>query len=614
MYVGTITSIDSATQIGVTPNISTTVSGVVGLQFGTDNTAAITMMQSTVNNDPFPGARIIFNNSATNSYGFPIKVLFNKNCQIEGIGGGHTTDSGDYTRIGGTRLAWWGTSYDSGTPFTPFITFTPSGVQSLKHVALRRCWLDCRNGDQNQAVIGLKLASCHGFVLSDFFVNDALGQGIWTNISSTPSGDAADTTRFLIENICSRQLDSPSGAMTTPVTTSSAVTLTTTGQSLTVAANTLPASGYIWVATTTGSPILVNYTGGGGTTTLTGCTVAAEEGVDAPVTVNGGNLVQSVPGNACSLYFDGGTAANTCCGVVMMGQLSHGTTWGPAAIELANSDSIDFIQVLCNGGNPTNLGAINRVTKPGVRINGSNTNATLASRNNTFHGGSAGAGGVSHMGLTATGSRLLAMAGPTYWDYYQLGNGEAIPNVEGNSPFYWSANGGFHPGSSSNASVASQAIAAATATLITGSLIAVPPQGLQVGTVLRWTITGTGGAAGTAANTIAVKAGTAGTTADAAIATYTTAVGTAAASEFKIIIELTIQTLGASGVIASECTILNSAAAGFVNTAVSVLAPTIVALNTTTSNLFLHVDITTGAAKTATIKQVTVECLNPANP
>src|SRR5439155_22466191 len=103
--------------------------------------------------------------------------------------------------------------------------------------------------------------------------------------------------------------------------------------------------------------------------------------------------------NAACILFDGGTGANTCCGTLEMLQLSHGTTWGPAAMEYRNCDSIQAFQPVINGGNNTNDGAINRQRKPGCRLNGSNSNDTLAARNNVFQGGSMGAGGISVMGV-----------------------------------------------------------------------------------------------------------------------------------------------------------------------------------------------------------------------
>jgi hypothetical protein len=394
------------------------------------------------------------------------------------------------------------------------------------------------------------------------------------------------------------------------------VTLTTTPQSLTVAANTLPASGYCWVASNLGYPVLVRYTGGGGTTTLTGCVVSAEEAVNAPATVNGSNVVQAVPGNAACILFDGGTTANTCCGTAKMLQLSHGTTWGPAAMEYRNADSIDCQQPMINGGNATNDGAINRIRKPGVRFCGSNSSDTLAARNNVFKSGSAGAGGVFVAGVLNTGARLSAMPGPNYWSLYQMGNGEPIPVVEGNAFFDWQPNGGFGYGQRGSSSVADQVVAAATLTLLTGSLIQVPPQGFQVGTKFRWKLKGSKSAAGTAVRNFFIKIGTAGTTADGTVATLLS-LGTvsAAVDHGAWEVEMTIRTLGAAATAQAHLVLQHQlAATGLSSNNPDVNAGTMAAFNSTTAKQFVSLCLTTGASEVITFQSCGVECINPANP
>jgi len=614
VYVGAITAIDSAGQVNVSPNISTTVAAK-GLGFGTDNTAAIAAMVAAVNNAAFPGARVFFGRSFSNAYGFPTRVVFNKPVQVEGIGGGHTADTGDYTRIGGTRLAWWGDSIDSGVAYSAFFECSPVGVQSLKRVAFRSCWLDCRNGDQNEYLFGLKLHSCHGFMLDDFFIMDALAVGLITNVDADPT-EAKDTTRFSIKNFCVRELDNPTPAMTAPILMTSSVTLTTAPQNLTVAANTLPAAGYLWTVCNNGYPVLVKYTGGGGTTTLTGCVVSAEEAVNAPLTLSGGNVVQAVPGNAACVLFDGATTANTCCGAIEMIQLSHGTTWGPAAMEYRNADSIDCQQPMINGGNATNDGAINRIRKPGVRLCGSSSSDTLAARNNVFKGGSAGVGGVNVMGLNSVGTRISAMPGPNYWSLYQMGNGEPIPVVEGNAFFDWQPNGGFGYGQRGSASIADQVVAAATLTLLTGSLILVPPQGFQVGTKFRWKLRGSKTAAGTAVRNFFIKIGINGTTADGTVATFLSLGAVTAAVDIgDWEVEFTVRTLGAAATAVAHLVMQHQlAATGLSANNPDVNVGTMAAFNSTTPKLFVSLCLTTGASEVITMQSCGVECINPANP
>jgi hypothetical protein len=522
----TIASFSSSSVVVLTATASANVSAK-GVSFGTDNTTAI---QNAINAaQTARGGIVWFPVTVGNQgrYGITSTLLITgSGISLWGPSTSHTSDVGDYTRSGGAWICWWGTTSQVALKIAPT---AGAGNTALIGSRIDGLSIDCRNGDQNNALIGLQLWSCHGGHWTDFFVIDALAVAIDMNVVAT-LGEARDCTRWRMERFCVRQLDNPAGAMTTPITMSSSVALTTTPQSLTVIANTLPAAGYAWVQVHTGYPVLMNYTGGGGTTTLTGCTVSAQEAINTPTTVNGSNVVQAVPGNACCIRMDGDTTANTCCSTIDTAQLSHGTTWGPAAIEYRNSDSIETMSIMINGGNATADGAINRTRKPGVRMCGSNTNATLAARNNVHRSLSAGAGGLLVLGVTNAAARLTAMSQPHYLECYQLGNGEGIPIVEGNAYVEWTANGALMPGHGAVAAVADQAIAAATLTLIAGSMIAIPPQGFQIGTTIRWTIDGISAAVGVAANTITVRVGTAGTTADAAVATFTTGVGAAGSS------------------------------------------------------------------------------------
>ena len=214
-------------------------------------------------------------------------------------------------------------------------------------------------------------------------------------------GEAKDCSRGSARNLSCRIVDgvsSPGVLSTTPTTTSTAVTLSTSGQSLTLAASITnqTTAGYVWIQTNLGYPVLVNFTGGGGTTTLTGCTISLQDTINAPATVSGSNVVAAQPSNGCGFLLDGDLTANAnlnsfeCCQIVR--QVTG--TWGPASIEFRNSDSNEFTNVVVNGGNATLLSQPNRTTKPGVSLMGSNTNQTLSARNNVFKSGSAGVGGV----------------------------------------------------------------------------------------------------------------------------------------------------------------------------------------------------------------------------
>lgn len=631
-YVGTITSLNSATSANVTPNTTTTVSAK-GLQVHTDDLASWTALISDVNNSPYPGAHISIrsagvggtftNRSGISSFLPPI----NKQVRFDGIAGAHNADTGDYTKMGGSCIAYVGTS-SAPTAFGAVMTIAPlAGAtnQNLKQVTVSHMWIDCRNGDQNEALKGLSLQSCFGWALDDFFVMDPLALGIEFLVISPGTagalGEAKDCSRGVAKNVGVRCLDavsSPGPITTTPTTTTTAVTLTTTGQSLALAAaiTNSPAAGYAWIQTNLGYPVLVNYTGGGGTTTLTGCTVSAQDAVNAPATVSGSNVVSCQPPNACSYLLDGDLTANANLNHFDTCVVSQGTTWGPAGVEFRNSDSNEFTNVIINGGSAVALAQPNRITRPGVRFNGSNTNVTLAARNNVFKSGSAGVGGVCQMGILNTNANMSAQSGPQYWDNYQLGNGEPIPVVEGNSFFEWGANGGLGQGvSKSPASVAAQTAIANAVTLITGSILAVPPQGFQIGTILQWTIMGVCTTTATATN-IVVRLGTTGTTADAAVATFAPTSVAATATLFRITIVFIVRTLGGTATAYAFATCACPTAGNIFGAGSNVpVEATMASFNSGAAQQFFSVSCLTGAAgSTVTPHLCFVEVIKPANP
>lgn len=612
----TISAFVNSGQVTLTTGATNNVTSA-SVHWGTDNSAAEALLVSTINGLVWSGARVVFGNSATNNYGVQTNWVFNKTCWIEGIGGGWTADAGTLQMIGGTRLVWWGTSSDGGTPFQAMITFAPTGANNLKRVTLRNLWLDCYNNGQNQALYGIKLASCPGHRLENVYVMDALAQGIWTDIDTDPT-EAKDTTRFLHQSMCFRQLDPTSGANTTPTTTSSALAWSTSGQSMTIAAsNSLRTSGYVWVMSQLGWPILVFYSGGGGTTTLTGCRVSTEDAAYGAASYSNAFVVEATAADGGAYKFSGASGANTCLGVVDMVHISHGTTWGPAAIEFLNSDSISFRQVVINGGNATVEANSNRNRKPGVRFNGSNTSAGLAARNNIFYDGDPGVGGVSSMGLNNTGSSHLAPAAPNKWFQMQLGNGAPVPTVEGSSQFVWTGNGMLNTGEHGPATLTTTTVNSASSALV--ARIQVPPQGLQIGLTVRCRFTMSKTAAGSAARVSGVKLGTAGTTADTTVNSISRT-PTAAADEGVEEIQWSIVgPLGASCTSVMTSTLYKGAtsAVGLMNaaTATDVAAGTPVTFNSAGGQIWLSVFVTTGTSEVITIlPPVTIEVLKGANP
>ena len=644
-YVGSITSLNSGTSVNVTPAISTTVT-TKGLQVHTDDLTAWTNLISDINASTYPAAVIMMETPAGatpfGASGFTGRSgisgflpAITKQVRISGLGGCFNSNSGNYWQQGGSCIAYVGTS-NAPTAFGAVMTLAPTAGASnpnLKNAVLEHFWIDCRNGDQNQALKGLSLQSCFAWQLNDFFVNDPLAVGIEALVISPGTsgalGEAKDCSRGSARQVCVRALDatsSPGALSTTPTTTTTAIALSTTGQSLTLAAaiTNQQTSGYVWVQTNLGYPVLVNFTGGGGTTTLTGCTISLQDTINAPSTVSGSNVVAAQPSNGCGVVHDGDLTANANLNHWDTCQVIHGTTWGPAAMEFRNSDSNEMTNCVMNGGSATALAQPNRITKPGIRICGSNSNAGMASRNNVFKSGSAGVGGISHMGILNTAANLSAQAGPTYWDEYQLANGEAIPVVEGNSYLSWFPNGGMGidiAPAPVAVGTAGQAISAATLTLITGSVLAVPPQGFQLGLSIKWRVVlAKTSAAGTAARTFFIRIGTTGTTADAVVATITSAAGTGVADNGIFEFDLTIVgPLGATCAALAEMWMThNLAATGLCTLPSEVLVSgsgvVMATFNSTTAQQFISLSVTTGAAETLTIWKCSATVEKPANP
>jgi hypothetical protein len=554
MYAGTITNIDSGTQVTVSPNIVSTVSGK-GIQVGTDNTTAINNFVTFVNTTSaaFPGVKLMFGQSPTNSWGWPVRAVFNKPVYFEGVGGNYNVDAGDYTRTGGTNLAWWGTSEDGGTDFGAWITFDVAGgaTQPIVAPSLRRLWLDARNGDQNQALCCVKFAGCVNPILEDVFVIDCkigvLCESTATVLNPT---SAQGVLRPKFVNVHGRMLETFTNAILTPITTSSVITLSNTGQNITVSAATMPASQYgqyAWIATNIGNPCLVKYTGGGTTTLNVKCSVP--DAGYSYATVSGGNVVSAAPNNGPMYSLSGDANSNTNCGLILLGQLSYGSNWGPALMDFRNSDSMNIQDLYMNGGSNTNDGAINRIRRPGMRFAGHNVSAGFACRNITVQGGDPGSlngGGISNMALLNTGAKLLAPAGPNYAYQIQLGNGAPAPTIELGGSLDWTANGGAPEPGLRNINNAAQTFTASTLTQITGSVMLLPQQAFQIGTVFRWKVPIAKTAVGTAGRLLQIRIGTAGTIADPVVQSWAAGTATTAVDQGWMDVTYVITALGAT--------------------------------------------------------------------
>lgn len=170
---------------------------------------------------------------------------------------------------------------------------------------------------------------------------------------------------------------------------------------------------------------------------------------------------------------------------------------------------------------------------------------------------------------------------------------------------------GFVRSETYNFSVAAQSPAATTRTYIAGSALAIPTGKLQVGSSFRWSFNITKTAAGIAASTIDICVGTAGTTADTARVSFAKPAGTAAIDEGVITVNAVVRSIGASGVMVGEFTLVHNLAATGHAVIPCVVVNTISAgFDMTTANLIVGLCINTGAADAITIQMVQAEAWN----
>lgn len=165
----------------------------------------------------------------------------------------------------------------------------------------------------------------------------------------------------------------------------------------------------------------------------------------------------------------------------------------------------------------------------------------------------------------------------------------------------------------SNQSVADQAVAAATLTYLTGSMLTVPAAKIRNGTVFKWILTASKTAAGVAARTFHVRIGVNGTTADTAVLSFlSTSAPTAAVDEGVFEIVCTVRGANlAAATIQGVCELRhNGNTVGFAVIPVHIIRALSAAVDLTVANLKVGLSLTTGAAEVITFQQVIAEAKN----
>ncbi len=158
-----------------------------------------------------------------------------------------------------------------------------------------------------------------------------------------------------------------------------------------------------------------------------------------------------------------------------------------------------------------------------------------------------------------------------------------------------------------NQSLAQQVVGAASRTYIAGSALTFPNV-LRAGMVLKWRITVTKDANGSATSTIDICVGTTGTTSDTARVSFTKPVGTAAADEGVIEITAIVRSVSATGVVAGEFQLTHNLAATGHATIPTVVVNTVSSgFDNSAAGLTFGVCLTSGASDNITVQLVTAE-------
>lgn len=536
----------------------------------------------------FPGGR--YKTSST-------IVVTAHNIKLWGPGGGSSLDFGAYYLGMGAALV--PNAAFKALQVLPVQTNGVSGVTNTGF-EIRGLGVDCFSAN---GTIALQLISCANFNVDDFF-----------SINATDTALDFNTLPAALLTVAATW---PLSAATLTVNSTAA-----SGSGPAFAANTNTA-GSVVVKDGTGTPRLVTYTGGSATT-FTGCSSA---GAGTGTTAIGGGVqilpgaqdttrgrvgmvnVRALDGGAAAgigirMNGDGAGLANTNL-INLVGPIKIAHLNG-AAIKDINSDSNYYDVVVINrAGGGTGLGA---------EIGAAPTSVG-ASRNNVFNHVSFGAGG-----LTLRGTPTAAFpSGPTYVHDLQLANGEALPTVEAGATLYWQPNGCFRPGILGTPATAAQAAITAATTAVTGTVFAVPPQGLAVGTTLKWTICYLQTTTAVATNGVTIRYGATGTAADAAVATWTPTSTAATGTQAKLEIYFTIVSNGGAGTFYTRLEVVNQTALGlFGSVSYNTVTPTsTTAIDTTAPSSavrFLSVAMTAAASNTLTPQLAYVECLKSANP
>lgn len=162
-------------------------------------------------------------------------------------------------------------------------------------------------------------------------------------------------------------------------------------------------------------------------------------------------------------------------------------------------------------------------------------------------------------------------------------------------------------------SVAASAAINTTETILAGGLNTAaffPANSLSVGDTIRITLLGANTSSAANNSTFRARIGTAGTTSDGAAASGVVASAASGTGvPFRVVIEFTVRTLGASGTIAGTLSIINEGTTGIATTATKVVALSVNTINTTVSNYLSVTYVSAATTTTSTFQNAFIEWL-----
>lgn len=189
---------------------------------------------------------------------------------------------------------------------------------------------------------------------------------------------------------------------------------------------------------------------------------------------------------------------------------------------------------------------------------------------------------LAQSGTTVAGGAIRIDPASNYLNWYPTGGSAWVP--VGMNQF------------ASSITSASGTIAATDTKVLSTAIM--PASRLAAGTVIRVTIIGTDTSGNVGPSVLVLRFGTAGTTSDdtLAIVTFGASAGSGNGIPFKMTLDVTMRTVGATSTGYGYGTIINQGTTGISATATQVVAATMKTQNTTTASTYLTATLSSGNA------------------